>query len=69
VTPDEVLIYLRKRGIVVHLVSRASGGGLTIYLEANYCQMGVAQELMQQLPTVKTIREVSPGILRTTPKQ
>ena len=67
-TPDAVLVYLRKRGVSVHHVSPEVDGGVTIYMERNLGQMEFAEYLMRQLPAVKKTREVSPGIMRVTPK-
>lgn len=69
VRPDEVLIYLRKRGVSVHLVSHDARGGVTIYLEANLGQMEFAEYLLRRLPGVRETHRAAPGILRATPKR
>jgi hypothetical protein len=69
VTPDEVLIYLRRRGVTVHLVVRDSTDDLTIYLEATLGQIEFVEELMTELPQVEATRRVTSGILRAIRKR
>lgn len=67
-TPNEVLIYLRMEGVIVHLVTHNPADGLTIYLEAHRGQMELVEELMLALPAVESMWRVAPGILHVTRK-
>jgi hypothetical protein len=68
VTPDEVLIYLRRQGVTVHLVTQETPGSLRIFLEANLGQAEFAEYLVRQLPTFKESSRVAPGILSFSQK-
>lgn len=67
-TPNEVLIYLRRKGVVVHLVTHNPADGLTIYLDAHRGEMELVEELLLVLPAVESTWHVAPGILHVTRK-
>ena len=76
VEPHQVMVHLRRCGVVVHLVTRmpspAEEGSrtLVVFLEGNLCQSGLAYECMHKFPGVSgvTFSGSVPSIMYVTSK-